>query len=55
MSTLYFTYRSAVSTMKALFHRLGGAHLVEDAGKQGAWDMLLSPEAYHTGIAVLTR
>ncbi|XP_072716938.1 maestro heat-like repeat-containing protein family member 7 isoform X2 [Ciconia boyciana] len=42
--------------MQALFRCLGGgASLVEDIARQGAWDMLMSPETYHTGIAVLTR
>lgn len=54
MSTLYFVCRSTVSTMQALFYHLGGAQLVDDAGKQGAWDMLVSPATYHTGITVLT-
>ncbi|XP_072717056.1 maestro heat-like repeat-containing protein family member 7 [Ciconia boyciana] len=50
------TLRSAVRTMQALFRCLGGgASLVEDIARQGAWDMLMSPETYHTGIAVLTR
>ncbi|KAM6227874.1 uncharacterized protein M6G45_017575 [Spheniscus humboldti] len=47
--------RTSVSTMQALFRCLGGAVLVEDIMRQGAWDMLMSPETYHTGIAVLTR
>lgn len=47
--------RTSVSTMQALFHCLGGAFLVEDIMRQGAWDMLMSPETYHTGVAVLTR
>lgn len=41
--------------MQALFHCLGGASLAKDIGRQGAWDALLSPETYPTGIAVLTR
>ncbi|XP_075344626.1 maestro heat-like repeat-containing protein family member 7 isoform X2 [Mycteria americana] len=50
------TLRSAVCATQALFYCLGGgASLVEDIGRQGAWDMLMSPETYHTGIAVLTR
>ncbi|KAM9589284.1 maestro heat-like repeat-containing protein family member 1 [Morphnus guianensis] len=47
--------RSMVSTMRALFHCLGGASLAKDVGRQGAWDALLSPKTYPTGIAVLTR
>ncbi|XP_040976770.1 maestro heat-like repeat-containing protein family member 7 [Aquila chrysaetos chrysaetos] len=47
--------RSTVSTMQALFHCLGGASLAEDIGRQGAWDALMSPETYPTGIAALTR
>ena len=41
--------------MQGLFQCLGGASLLEDIGRQGAWDMLMSPETYHTGIALLTR
>ncbi|XP_069633325.1 maestro heat-like repeat-containing protein family member 7 [Haliaeetus albicilla] len=47
--------RSVVSTMQALFHCLSSTSLAEDIGRQGAWDALLSPETYPTGIAVLTR
>ncbi|KAM6187497.1 maestro heat-like repeat-containing protein family member 7 [Sarcoramphus papa] len=47
--------RSVVSATQALFHCLGGASLVEDIARQGAWDMLMSPETYHSGIATLTR
>lgn len=42
-------------TMRALFQHLKGATLVEDIQTQGGWDMLLSPETFHTGVAVLTR
>ncbi|XP_040399113.1 uncharacterized protein LOC121062887 isoform X5 [Cygnus olor] len=47
--------RTAVMTMRALFQHLKGATLVEDIQTQGGWDMLLSPETFHTGVAVLTR
>ncbi|XP_066843784.1 maestro heat-like repeat-containing protein family member 7 [Anser cygnoides] len=47
--------RTAVMTMRALFQHLKGAALVEDIQTQGGWDMLLSPETFHTGVAVLTR
>ncbi|XP_064295210.1 maestro heat-like repeat-containing protein family member 7 isoform X3 [Phalacrocorax carbo] len=47
--------RHALSGMQGLFQCLGGASLLEDIGRQGAWDMLMSPETYHTGIALLTR
>ncbi|KAM6328617.1 uncharacterized protein FN964_015934 [Alca torda] len=41
--------------MQALFQCLGGAFLVEVIGGQGAWDMLVSAETYHSGVAMLTR
>ena len=44
-----------MSTTQTLFHCLGGASLVEDIARQGAWDMLMSPKTYHSGIATLTR
>lgn len=47
--------RTAISTMQALFGCLGGASLVEDMGRQGAWDMLESAETYPSGVTVLTR
>ncbi|PKU28385.1 maestro heat-like repeat-containing protein family member 7 [Limosa lapponica baueri] len=47
--------RTTVSTAQALFQCLGGASLVEDIERQGAWDMLVSTKTYHNGVAVLTR
>lgn len=55
MTVVCSVCRSVVSTMQALFHCLGGTSLAEDIGRQGAWDALLSPETYPTGVAVLTR
>lgn len=47
--------RCMVRTMQALFHFLGGDSLVEDLKGEGAWDMLMSPCDYPTGIRVLCR
>lgn len=41
--------------MRALLQHLGSDSLVEDIEQQGGWDMLMSLETYHTGVAVLTR
>ncbi len=41
--------------MRAIFRHRMGDSLVEDIERQGGWDMLMSLETYHTGVAVLTR
>lgn len=41
--------------MRALFQHLRSDGLVEDIEQQGGWDMLMSLDTYHTGVAVLTR
>uniref|UniRef100_A0A8V0Y345 Uncharacterized protein n=1 Tax=Gallus gallus TaxID=9031 RepID=A0A8V0Y345_CHICK len=47
--------RNAVECMRAIFRHRMGDSLVEDIERQGGWDMLMSLETYHTGVAVLTR
>ncbi|XP_048787166.1 maestro heat-like repeat-containing protein family member 7 [Lagopus muta] len=47
--------RHAVESMRALFQHLRSDGLVEDIEQQGGWDMLMSLDTYHTGVAVLTR
>ncbi|XP_019466965.1 maestro heat-like repeat-containing protein family member 7 [Meleagris gallopavo] len=47
--------RRVVESMRALLQHLGSDSLVEDIEQQGGWDMLMSLETYHTGVAVLTR
>ncbi|XP_033928444.1 maestro heat-like repeat-containing protein family member 6 isoform X3 [Melopsittacus undulatus] len=47
--------RCVVRTMQAFFHFLGGDSLVEDIKGEGAWDMLMSPYDYPSGIRVLSR
>ncbi|XP_061218609.1 uncharacterized protein LOC133217288 [Neopsephotus bourkii] len=47
--------RCMVRTMQAFFHFLGGDSLVEDIKGKAAWDMLMSPCDYPTGIRVLSR
>ncbi|XP_052557279.1 uncharacterized protein LOC128089670 [Tympanuchus pallidicinctus] len=47
--------RHAVESMRALFQHLKSDGLVEDIEQQGGWDMLMSLDTYHTGVAVLTR
>lgn len=47
--------RCVMRTMQAFFHLLGGDSLVEDIEGEGAWNMLMSPSDYLTGIRVLSR